>query len=80
MSGWPQRTLFDVADVSYGTRVTKKRDAGTRYPVYGGGGATFAMDQFNRENCYIVSRFGMSEECVRYVDGPFFLNDSGLDR
>ena len=78
MRAWPTCALDDVADVTYGTRVTKKRDAGTRYPVYGGGGATFAMDAFNRENCYIVSRFGMSEECVRYVDGQFFLNDSGL--
>lgn len=36
------------------------------------------MDEYNREDCYIVSRFGMSEECVRRVDGKFFLNDSGL--
>jgi type I restriction enzyme S subunit len=26
----------------------------------------------------IVSRFAMSEECVRFVSGKFFLNDSGL--
>ena len=26
----------------------------------------------------IVARFGMSEECVRWVTGRFFLNDSGL--
>ncbi|HUX63284.1 restriction endonuclease subunit S [Sulfuricella sp.] len=70
--------LNEVATISFGTRVTKKRDAGTLYPVYGGGGATFALDEFNRENCFIVSRFGMSEECVRFVCGKFFLNDSGL--
>ena len=70
--------LNEVATISFGTRVTKKRDSGTLYPVYGGGGATFALDEFNRENCFIVSRFGMSEECVRFVRGKFFLNDSGL--
>lgn len=70
--------LESVAMIEYGTRVTKKRDAGTQFPVYGGGGATFAIDRFNRQDCFIVSRFGMSEECVRYVSGRFFLNDSGL--
>ncbi len=70
--------LESVAMIHYGTRVTKRRDAGTQFPVYGGGGATFAIDRFNRQDCFIVSRFGMSEECVRYVSGRFFLNDSGL--
>jgi restriction endonuclease S subunit len=58
--------------------VVRKRDGGTRFPVYGGGGATFHVDRSNRADCVIVSRFGMSKECVRRVDGPFFLNDSGL--
>ena len=71
-------TLQEVANINYGTRVVKKRDSGTKYYVYGGGGKTFMVDSFNRENCVIVSRFGMSEECVRRVEGKFFLNDSGL--
>jgi type I restriction enzyme, S subunit len=75
---WAEASIESVASVEFGTRVTKKVDGGTRYPVYGGGGATFSMDEYNREDCYIVSRFGMSEECVRRVDGKFFLNDSGL--
>jgi type I restriction enzyme S subunit len=36
------------------------------------------MDTANRESRVVVSRFGMSEECTRFVDGRFFLNDSGL--
>jgi len=36
------------------------------------------MDASNRENRVVVSRFGMSEECTRFVEGQFFLNDSGL--
>jgi len=70
--------IENIANINYGTRVVKKRDSGTIYDVYGGGGKTFKVDSFNREDCVIVSRFGMSEECVRRVDGKFFLNDSGL--
>jgi type I restriction enzyme S subunit len=71
-------SIDELCHVEYGTRVVKKRDAGTIYPVYGGGGATFFMDEFNREDQFIISRFGMSEKCTRFVKGKFFLNDSGL--
>jgi type I restriction enzyme S subunit len=70
--------LDDLCEVEYGTRVVNKRDGGTIYPVYGGGGATFFMDSYNRENCFVISRFAMSEQCTRFVRGKFFLNDSGL--
>jgi type I restriction enzyme S subunit len=72
------KRLDEVANINYGTRVTRKKNGGTIYPVYGGGGETFRLDDFNREDCTIVSRFAMSEECVRFVEGKFFLNDSGL--
>lgn len=78
MSGWITKPLSEVAEVRYGTRVVRKQDGGSTFPVYGGGGATFSVDDYNREDCFIVSRFGMSAECVRYVSGKFFLNDSGL--
>lgn len=70
--------LDAICEVEYGTRVVQKRDGGNVYPVYGGGGATFKMDSFNREDRLVISRFGMSEECARFVSGKFFLNDSGL--
>ena len=76
--GWEIKKLESACNVNYGTRVVQKKDGGTLYPVYGGGGATFRMDRFNREDCLIVSRFAMSSQCVRYVPGKFFLNDSGL--
>jgi type I restriction enzyme, S subunit len=76
--GWKIERLDDACDVEYGTRVVNKRDGGTLYPVYGGGGATFSIDTFNRENCFVVARFAMSEQCTRFVEGKFFLNDSGL--
>ena len=75
---WELHLLDEVCDVEYGTRVVRKKHAGTKFPVYGGGGATFNIDEYNRENCLIVSRFAMSEQAIRFVKGKFFLNDSGL--
>ena len=76
--GWEIKKLGEVCSINYGTRVVQKKDGGTIFPVYGGGGATFRMDKYNREDCLVVSRFAMSSQCVRYVVGKFFLNDSGL--
>jgi len=70
--------LKEVAEVNFGTRIVKKNTQGTKYDVYGGGGKTFRTDEFNRENELIVSRFAMSQQCVRFVKGKFYLNDSGL--
>jgi type I restriction enzyme S subunit len=76
--GWEIKKLNEVCLIEYGTRVVNKKDGGSKYPVYGGGGATFFMDTYNREDCFIVARFAISERCTRYVKGKFFLNDSGL--
>ena len=78
MSNWVSIKLIDLCNVEYGTRVVRKRDAGTIFPVYGGGGATFSMDVYNRENRMVIARFAMSKKCTRFVRGKFFLNDSGL--
>ena len=75
---WEIKKLYEICEIEFGTRVVRKVDGGTIFPVYGGGGATFKMDTYNRENCLIVSRFAMSEKCTRFVEGKFFLNDSGL--
>lgn len=75
---WHTATIDNVANVEYGTRVVQKRDGGSIFPVYGGGGATFFMDSPNRRDRLIISRFGMSERCTRFVKGDFYLNDSGL--
>jgi type I restriction enzyme S subunit len=70
--------LEKFCNVEYGTRVVRKNDAGTIYPVYGGGGATFYLDTYNREDRVVVARFAMSEQCTRRVASKFALNDSGL--
>jgi len=71
-------TLDSLCNVEYGTRVVQRRDGGSIYPVYGGGGPTFEIDFHNRDSCVVVARFGMSPQCTRFVAGKFFLNDSGL--
>lgn len=77
-SKWELKKLGEISVIDYGTRIVKKSQQGSKYPVYGGGGETFKSDNFNRENVFIISRFGMSPKCVRYISGKFFLNDSGL--
>ena len=72
------KTLDEVASIEFGTRVVKSKVAGTQYPVYGGGGETFRIDSYNRENRVVVGRFALSKQCTRFVSGKFFLNDSGL--
>jgi type I restriction enzyme S subunit len=75
---WNTTTIENACNIEYGTRVVRKRDGGTIYPVYGGGGATFFMDTTNRSDCLVIARFAMSAKCTRFVNGEFFLNDSGL--
>lgn len=75
---WPHEFLGDVINMDFGTRITKKKNAGTKYPVYGGGGESFRTDSHNRENDWVISRFAMSENCVRFVPEKFFLIDSGF--
>lgn len=77
-SKFPLERLENICQIEYGIRITKKNTFGDKYPVYGGGGETFRSDEYNRENQYVISRFGMSPECVRFVSGKFFLNDSGM--
>ncbi|HQI26365.1 MAG TPA: restriction endonuclease subunit S, partial [Candidatus Paceibacterota bacterium] len=75
---WPIVEIDEIIDLNFGTRITKKDNQGTEYPVYGGGGESFRTDNFNRENEIVISRFAMSEQCVRFVNGKFFLLDSGF--
>ncbi len=75
---WKKVRLGKVGEICYGTRIVQSRSEKGEYDVYGGGGKTFTTTSYNREDCLIISRFAMSENCVRFVKGRFFLNDSGL--
>ncbi len=72
------RELGDVIVLKFGTRITKRNEIGSAYPVYGGGGESFRTIDFNREDDYVISRFAMSARCVRKVSGKFWMLDSGF--
>lgn len=74
---WPIVELGEIVKLDFGERITKKESQGTKFPVYGGGGESFRTDSFNRTDEYVVARFAMSENCVRYVSGRFWMMDSG---
>jgi len=74
---WEMVELGNVLDLNFGERITKKNNLGIKYPVYGGGGESFRTDSYNRENEFVISRFAMAENCVRFVNGKFWMMDSG---
>ena len=78
-TGIEYNLLESLCDIVYGTRIVKKDSNTGIYPVYGGGDITFYTDNYNRDgmSC-LISRFGMSENCVRFATGKLWLNDSGM--
>ena len=71
--------MKDLCKIRLGTRITKKNNIEGEIPVYGGGDITFYTSEPNRNiNTLIVSRYAMSKTCVRIIETPFYLNDSGL--
>ena len=84
-NGIEYKSLGEVCEFKYGTRITKSKNQvkedyeGIKYPVYGGGGITFYTNDFNcNENTLIIGRFGVSPKCVRLVKDKFWLHDNGL--
>ena len=75
---WKSGTIDEYCIIQLGTRIVRKDVDKGEFPVYGGGGATFTTSTYNRENAILISRFAISKECTRFVQGRFFLNDSGL--
>ena len=79
---WDEYKLGDekMFKIEYGTRITKTKNKGTKYPVYGGGDISFYTDEEpNRtgETC-VIGRFGLSDNCVRIIKGNIFLHDNAL--
>ena len=78
-SGAVKKTAIgELIKVRFGDRITKSGEAGFLYPVFGGGGESFRTDTYNREDDWLISRFAMSQNCVRRVQGRFWLLDSGF--
>jgi type I restriction-modification system DNA methylase subunit len=85
VQGVEYKKLGDVCKITFGKRI-KKDDVsvdedynGEKYPCYGGGDISFYMKEYNREGTnLLISRFGLSEKCVRLTKGKLWLNDSGF--
>lgn len=71
------KKLGNIVKINTGTHVTPEMKIEGQYPVYGGGNISFYINQFNRENEIIISRMGVSINCVRYEKGKFFLTEHG---
>jgi len=73
------KTLEDICEINYGTRIVKSNNTEGEYPVFGSGRETFTTDTFNRDGFNIlIGRFALSLKCARLVNQKLFLNDSGL--
>lgn len=73
------KKLGDICEIKYGTRIVKKDITNGEFPCYGGGDISFYINEYNREGFNIlISRFALSERCVRLLNIKFYLNDSGL--
>jgi len=73
------KTLDEVCEINYGTRIVKSKTELGDYKVYGSGDATFTTNTYNREGFNIlIGRFALSENCIRLINEKIFLNDSGL--
>jgi restriction endonuclease S subunit/type I restriction-modification system DNA methylase subunit len=75
--GFQMVKLGNACELKTGTYITKSTSTPGEYPVYGGGDAGANISEFNRENRFVISKDGVSEKCVRYVSGRFFLNHHG---
>lgn len=69
--------MKDILVLRTGDYITKAKQAKTGFPVYGGGNAAYMTEQFNRCDKLVIAKDGVSERCVRYVIGKFFLNHHG---
>lgn len=77
--GFELHSLIKICDIQLGTRITKANANNGDIPVYGGGDITFYTNNPNRpKNTLIISRFGLSKCCVRFLHDEFYLNDNGL--
>lgn len=73
----PMVKLDCVCVLETGDYIKKDSIVHGEYPVYGGGGISAYINKYNCENTIIIARAGISNNCVRYESGKFYLNDNG---
>ena len=75
--GCVMKNMREVCKVNQGTYIKPDMKIKGEYPVYGGGNVSYFINQYNREDEIIVSKDGVSADCVRYEKNKFFLNHHG---
>ncbi len=76
---YQMKTIKELCEINYGTRIVKKNTEPGEYYVYGGGDKTFTTNKYNRDGFNVlIGRFAISEECIRLKYEKLFLNDSGM--
>lgn len=75
-----EKSIDKLCDINYGTRITKNNNIPGNIPVYGGGDISFTTNKLPNRTGFniLISRFGMSEKCIRIKYDDLYLNDNGL--
>lgn len=72
-----KKKIGDICETHAGEYIKKSDFIKGEYPVYGGGDISNYINKANRENDFIISKDGVSKDCVRYIKEKFFLNHHG---
>lgn len=67
----------DICTTETGEYIKKNDFDEGEYPVYGGGDVSKYINKTNRQDTFVIAKDGVSENCVRYINGKFFLNHHG---
>lgn len=69
--------IGDICEIMSGEYIKKSDVVAGKYPIYGGGSASGCIDRSNRSDDIVIAKDGVTLNCVRYVEGEFFLNHHG---
>lgn len=69
--------LDELIEVKSGEYIVKSEMINGVYPIYGGGDVSNYINIYNRENELVINKDGVSLNCVKLVNGKFFLNHHG---
>lgn len=69
--------LEGIVKIKAGEYITKQKMISGIYPVYGGGNISNYINKYNNENSLIINKDGVSNDCVKFEKGKFFLNHHG---
>lgn len=73
------KTLGDVCSIQQGKYLKASEKVEGPYDIYGGGNSSGKINMTNAKDAIVVAKDGMSETCVRFIQGEFFLNHHAWD-